>query len=316
MLPGFIARRLCGSRLLRPFNVSQRARLNGRSIRVPVLGGLGLLAPPLWEQEPWLNRVIAQALLTTPGTFVDVGVNLGQTLLKLKTLRPDVRYVGFEPNPACVRYVRELVAANRFHDCVIAPFGLSDRAAAIPLFAQPDDEADSSATVVPGMYQTQDSWVQTPVAVLPGDAALQALAETSVGVVKIDVEGGELEVIRGLEGTLAAALPTVLCEILPTYSGRDARRAFRQPRIEALVRTLQSLGYAIFRLQPDGGVTALDTIEPHSDPSQTNYAFVRHAAAGAFAAGLISDAGVWAAGTPAPFRPRAASTPDRSTGPR
>ena len=286
MLPEFLARRLNGSRLLRPFNFLQTAHLNGCRIVVPVQGGLGLVSPPLWRQEPWLNRVIAQALATTPGTFVDVGVNLGQTLLKVKTLRPDAPYVGFEPNPVCVRYARDLVAANGFSECTIAPFGLSERAGVIPLFARPDDIADSAATLVPGMYTTQTAWVQTPVAVLPGDAALLALGIDRIGVIKIDVEGGELEVIRGLEGVLAASRPIVLCEILPTYSGRDARLAFRQPRIDALVALIQALGYRILQLHAGGHVSALDTIAPHSDPALSNYAFVRAEMADTFAARL------------------------------
>ena len=34
--------------------------------------------------------------------FIDVGVNIGQTLLKLKSVSSEIDYIGFEPNPICV----------------------------------------------------------------------------------------------------------------------------------------------------------------------------------------------------------------------
>jgi FkbM family methyltransferase len=269
-----LLRRVSGSRFLTYVNFTVRGTLNGCVLRIPVQAGLGLMDPPVWEQEPWLNASLAKLLNAGAGAFVDVGVNLGQTLLKVKTLRPSTRYVGFEPNPVCVAYVRRLVTANHLQDVVIAPFGLSDHASPLPLFTRQDDDTDSSATVVPGLFKAQDSWTQTPVAVVRGDDALSSLQVGAVSVIKIDVEGAELEVIKGLADTLARYRPAVLCEVLPTYSGTDGRRAFRQPRIEALTAILRNLGYQLFRLMPSGEVIRLTTIEPHSDPTLTNYAFV------------------------------------------
>lgn len=267
-------RRFCGSRVLQHVNFTLTGTVNHSRVRVPVVAGLGMMSVPLWEQEPWLNRTIATLLTESSGAFVDVGVNLGQTLIKVKTLQPDRAYFGFEPNPTCVAFVRRLAAANRFRETTVSPFGLSDSARALTLFARSEDPADSSATVVPDLYASQETWDRTAVAVLPGDEALAMLGVGRVGVLKIDVEGAELEVIRGLEGTLRAHRPSVICELLPSYSPGQKRWAFRQPRTDAVVATMRSLGYALFRLMPSGEALPLETIEPHSDNSLTNYAFV------------------------------------------
>jgi FkbM family methyltransferase len=287
VIPEFIVRRLAGSRFARRANFTMRGTINGTVVRVPVWGGLGTATPPVWAQEPWLNRIVAKLLDACDGAFLDVGVNLGQSLLKVKTLRPSVRYVGFEPNPVCVAYARRLAMINGFRDVTIAPFGLSDRAAAVPLFARDDDPADSSATVVPGLYQGQGDWGRTPAALLPGDETLASLAIGRIGVIKVDVEGAELEVLRGLSHTLDRDRPAIVCEILPTYSGSksDSRRAFRQPRIDALLDIMRGFDYQLFRLMPDGRIVPLKTIEPHSDKTLTNYAFVQPAVVPA----LVSD---------------------------
>jgi FkbM family methyltransferase len=276
VLQNFVARRFSGSRLAQRANFTLRATLNGCALRVPVIAGLGLSSPSLWEQEPWLNAILAKLLDASPGVFVDVGVNLGQSLLKVKTLRPETPYIGFEPNPTCVMYVRRLAALNDFRDVLVAPFGLSDRATATALFARDEDEADSSATVVPGLYSTQGDWGQTPVALLIGDEALASLGSGRIGVIKIDVEGAELEAIRGLQATIDRDRPAIVCEILPSYSGAgsDRRRAFRQPRVEALLAVMRSFDYRLFLLEPGGGIVPLETIAPHSDGRLTNYAFV------------------------------------------
>jgi FkbM family methyltransferase len=270
-----LMRRFCGSRVLQYANFTLRGTLNDTPVRVPVVAGVGLMQVPLWEQEPWLNRTLATLLAASPGAFLDVGVNLGQTLLKVKTLDPRRPYFGFEPNPACVAFVRRLVAANRFSATTVAPFGLSDGARTLPLFTRGDDPVDSSATVVDGLYRSQDTWERTPVALMPGDDVLSALQVGQIAVIKIDVEGGELEVVRGLATTLARQRPAVICEILPSYAKGQQRWAFRQPRADALVGFMNSLDYRLFRLLPSGGTQLLESIEPHSDRSMTNYAFVR-----------------------------------------
>lgn len=286
----WLMRRLCGSRILQHVNFTLRGTVNHTRVRVPIVAGLGMMPVPLWEQEPWLNHTIATLLNESSGAFVDVGVNLGQTLIKVKTLQPDCAYVGFEPNPACVAFVRRLVAANNFRDATVVPFGLSDAPRTLDLFARREDPTDSSATVVPDLYVTQETWARTPVALLPGDDAVAALRIGRVGVIKIDVEGAELEVIRGLQGTLRAHRPSVICELLPSYSPGQKRWAFRQPRTDAVVDTMRSLGYRLFRLLPSGEVVPLETIEPHSDKSLTNYAFVPPDVVAAFTRDSASSA--------------------------
>ena len=283
--------RLDGGRLLERVNFTVDITVNGARVGIPVIGGLG--TAHLSEEEPWLNRTLAFLLKSRGGAFVDVGVNLGQTLVKVKTLRPDVHYVGFEPNPDCVAYVRRLIAANKWSACTLAPVGLSDRSDVLSLFSR--DAVDSSATVVKGFRLGQDGWSESPVTVIPGDQALASLSIGPIGIIKIDVEGAELEVVRGLDATLREHHPYVLCEVLPIFNESDPRWAFRKPRQDELLGRMHGAGYTLFRLLENGGAVRLDTIEPHTSRALTNYAFVPSDAVPAFARALdVSSAAVCA----------------------
>ncbi len=185
-----------------------RLRAGSASVRVPVRAGLGTTNLDL--SEPWMFELLRRLLGAQMGTFVDVGVNMGQTLLKVLLLDPTRRYVGFEPNPLCVYYANLIIQANGAKWATLLPCGLSDHGGLVTLFAI--DSFDSSASIVEGFRDPAFYHVASHVMVAAGDEALAAVGDEPIGIVKIDVEGGELEVLRGLQGTLARHRPLVVCE--------------------------------------------------------------------------------------------------------
>ena len=56
----------------------------------------------------WKTDLIKRLVLPNDGAFIDVGANVGQTLLDTLNAHPMVQYIGFEPNPSCVFYLRTL----------------------------------------------------------------------------------------------------------------------------------------------------------------------------------------------------------------
>ena len=92
------ARRVAG-RLRNMYRADRPKRsvaIGGRSYALPTSRGSFLNFSA--EHEPWLDRVYEAALRMKGGTFVDVGVNRGQTLAKMLRIAPENRYVGIEPN--------------------------------------------------------------------------------------------------------------------------------------------------------------------------------------------------------------------------
>jgi len=246
-------------------------RLAGLPLRVPLQFGSG------WEHlrmtEVWLFRAIERILRERTGVFVDVGVNVGHTLIKVKAADPDREYIGFEPNPNCLRYTQHLMDVNRFRNAVIVPVGISDRGGLMKLFHNPD--VDPSATIVEGFREPERYAHQMIVPVFVGDDVLDDLGVGEVAAIKVDVEGGELDVLRGLQKTIGRFDPFVFCEVLPVFDERTDMGRFRVRRQAEMLRLLDDLRYSIFRIYVDEAVEELsDFGGVHSDMTLANYVFV------------------------------------------
>jgi FkbM family methyltransferase len=259
-------------------NFTVAGRLGGRPLRVPLQCGAG------WEHlrmgEVWLFHGIERVLQDRPGAFVDVGVNVGHTLIKVKAIDPDREYLGFEPNPHCLRYTQQLITVNQFSRCTVVPIGISNRTGVMKLLLNPD--ADPSATLVEGFREPERYARAMPVPVFVGDDVLDGLGVTNVAVVKIDVEGGELDVIQGLERTLRRTSPFLFCEVLPVFDEHSDMGRFRLRRQTILRDLLHDLGYLIFRIYVDDTVEELNDFGLHADMTRSNYVFVPRAEVNAF----------------------------------
>jgi hypothetical protein len=148
------------------------------------------------------------------------------------------------------------------------------------LLMNPD--ADPSATIVEGFREPDRYARAVPVPVFVGDEVLETLGVTEVAVVKIDVEGGELDVMEGLRRTLQRSSPYVFCEVLPVWDEHSEMGRFRLRRQTQLQALLAESGYAIFRIYFDTTVEELDKFGVHADMTRSNYVFVPRAELAAF----------------------------------
>lgn len=165
-----------------------------------------LLLDGYWEM--WTTELMQQ--LVRPGmTVVDAGANLGYfTLLLADLVGPEGRVLAFEPNPLIARRLRQSVAVN----------GFAGRTT-IEEVALGDDEREVGLTVPAG--EPKNAHV---VPAGEGDVQVRCHRLDSHGVlpdfIKIDVEGAERAVWRGMTGILTARKPlTVVMEfVLDRYA--------------------------------------------------------------------------------------------------
>ena len=205
-----------------------------------------------------------------PGAFIDVGVNVGQTLCKVKALEPTRSYFGFEPNPVCIQYAQELVQLHGYAQATVAPVGLSDHDGLLQLELHSANSDDSSATTVADFRPGFNVHRRFIIPVRQFTSVANELNIGPLGLVKIDVEGGEREVLLGMESRLQAERAAVILEILP--AGRHATRLTRQQEVEAF---FTRVGYTLHRIAWRDGGLRLETmngpIGVHDDQSLSNY---------------------------------------------
>jgi FkbM family methyltransferase len=245
--------------ILPHLNLAVTAVVNGERFRIPIHRGVG------WDlrhsSETWMTDLLRRLLEAgaSPG-LLDVGVNIGQTLLKLKSIDPAIRYCGFEPNPFCVSFVHELIRLNGFTDCRLAPVALSDRPGLFEFIAGSD--SDSGGSMVADLRPEKTVVRKQIIAALHFDAL--DLDLNRIGLVKIDVEGAELHVLRGMKEFLRVGRPCVVCEVLHAHSLAQVPRLHQ--RNAEIIELMDDLAYTIFRIvKGDGRIAGLERIVAFPD---------------------------------------------------
>ena len=66
------------------FNFNTSHTINGKKFIIPVIKNMGLLN--LSVKEDWLMEVLKKLNIPENSSFVDIGVNVGQTLLTFRSL--------------------------------------------------------------------------------------------------------------------------------------------------------------------------------------------------------------------------------------
>ena len=217
---------------------------------IPFEGGRG--AEHRTITEPHLLGVLRAALEARRGAFVDVGAYTGQTLVKLLLIEPTRRYVGFEPQPPAAAYVARLLEANRASGEVVCA-ALGDRNGPAELLVA--GEFDDSASALEGFRPPEHYAGRRTVAMLRGDEAL-ASRGGELGVLKIDAEGAELDVLRGFAETIDRDRPLIICEVLPIGAPGSEAAELRRRRAQSVERTLADAGYRMLGVGGDGGLRA------------------------------------------------------------
>ena len=138
-------------------------------------------------------------------TIVDVGAHTGQFSLLARELHPRARIVAFEPLPVAAARYRRLFAGDpnvTLHQVAIAPW----RGTAT-MHVSASDDSSSLLPITPRQvlrFPGTEEREETTVETAPPDAFLAPADVTAPALLKIDVQGFELEVLRASRPMLGA----------------------------------------------------------------------------------------------------------------
>lgn len=197
----------------------------------------------------WKTRIIKSLLREANGDFIDVGANIGQSLCSYVYAGVDCGYWGIEPNEECVAILNQIIEYNKIANCMILGIGLSNVKTAGQLFVQPGFATDTRATIRPEIRPNRKYKIKE-VPLLPFDLIREKHHISKVGLVKIDAEGAELQVLRGMATVLNADRPPILCEVLLRDKFAEKNR-YRAWSVE-LMNLLSESNYDVHRAKRTG----------------------------------------------------------------
>jgi FkbM family methyltransferase len=157
--------------------------------------------------QPDICRVL-ETLLQAGDQYVDVGANVGLTsLLARSRIGAAGRGVAFEPNPTAFARLKDHFEMNGVTNFELVPRAVADCESVQWLFV-PSDEM-LLGTFVPEKSEGTRVEVRTE----PADRYVAAFDAQKPALIKIDVEGYEVQVLRGIQSLLARPNVIVVTEI-------------------------------------------------------------------------------------------------------
>lgn len=218
--------------------------LNGMPIEVDPrdMVGSDILRNGVWEPE---TAAFLHGWLRPGMTFVDAGAHVGHyTLLASGLVGAGGRVIAFEPHPLLGQVLRRNVERAGCANATVSGLALGRASGAADLILHPSDNFGSSSLRAGAEAGDRP---RAPVEVTTLDDYLERAGVPAVDVVKLDVEGAELDVVDGARQTLTAN-PDIL--LVVEFLRENARRFGRD--VEDLESRLRELGFLLFTLTPAG----------------------------------------------------------------
>lgn len=264
--------------------------------RTPPHPGRGVLARLAWRLDPheiihemasgvkitvrlnrdedlayWTNRyeqhddVHVFVSLLRPGmVVVDVGANIGMyTMLSARAVTPNGKVFAFEPVPEVYRRLTENLCLSGITNVSTHRIAISDTAGTARFYLGTNESTGSLCRV-----QTAEA-IAVPTETL--DGVLERNGMTRVDAVKLDAEGAEMKIIRGMRQLLGRSDRPILF-VEHNYSALRAAGSSAEELFGAIVEH----GYAP-HLVKQGALRPVDVLaEPFltSEEAYANYVFL------------------------------------------
>jgi FkbM family methyltransferase len=192
--------------------------------------------------------------------FIDVGSHIGSVIAQVSHYCPESRVISFEAMPDKVEHLRRKFPKVECHQCALGEregevsFFVNLKETGFSSLGKPSPNEDSNSVEIKVPLKTLDSLVD----------------ENGVDLIKIDVEGAELGVLRGGERLIGRSRPVVMFESGPP---KDDGLGYTK---DALWQWFADRNYAVLVpnrvAHQDPGLSREGFVESHLYPRRaTNY---------------------------------------------
>lgn len=194
----------------------------------------GILAlHPRYEEKLTL---ILLKLLRPGSVFIDVGAHIGRyTLLASKLVGPQGLVIALEPVPENFATLHSNIKENNINNVIALPLACGKTNRPIEILVPPGRSGATSKNLPHFTGLPLKGKTRRVTAVKLDTLLLDILRLKKVDVIKIDVEGAEIEVLEGAIDTLRKFKPKLIIEI-------------RQTTRPIVTHILESISYTLYKL--------------------------------------------------------------------
>ena len=162
--------------------------------------------PLLFFLRDTLNALITE---TPKAIFMDIGANVGHHSIFLSKFASQV--LAFEPYPKVNMQFKQQIAHNNISNIQIFETGLSDRRETLNYYAPTGNNEGIGSFDESSIGKGNTSYGKLELQ--EGDQVMASDSWKNIKLIKIDVEGFEKKVIKGLTRTIEEERPVIVCEI-------------------------------------------------------------------------------------------------------
>jgi FkbM family methyltransferase len=231
-----------------PFVFSRPAAqpVNRALFRIAAIGmGVSSFDGTQSDERRFLRRIAGQ---NRNPIVLDVGANSGQYAKLVRDEIPGAEIYSFEPHPVAFARLQVAAGALGIH-AVNVGVGSAEGTAELHDYEQ--DPGSTHASLIPGVIEQLHHGMSKsiPIQIITIDSFVAAQAFKHVDLLKVDVEGFELEVLKGARALIEAG--SVNAIQLEFNEMSVLSRTFIQDFASALP------GYRLHRLLRNGGLLSL-----------------------------------------------------------
>jgi len=205
---------------------------------------------------------LLKSILEPEHIFFDIGANVGVfTLMGARRLTLGWVY-AFEPSQTHLKRLRANLELNNFKNVTIVPFALSNTSNQKKDLYIPLDCSSIKNTGRASLYPQKDfsnEYTVESVLTLTLDDYVLNNGVQRVDVIKIDVEGSEMDILEGGRFTINKFRPMIMMEVNKVHLQGSGRS------LKELIEFYKSLDYKIFRILDNGKLLEISQLSEFTD---------------------------------------------------
>ena len=218
-----------GYRAIKNYHVNPEESMitvNGcKMIMIPNDPGISTELSIFKSHEP-LNTKIISKMLKKGMTCLDIGGNIGYyVLLERQIVGKEGKIIAIEPLPQNFHYLKKNIQLQNFDNISTFNFACGDKDGKAPFFI--NKKSNGCKVIADGEKPPNPSLgTLTEVTVKKLDTLVEELNLNSVDFVRMDAEGYELHILRGLKKTLDKFKPIISLELHKRQLGIEGTKQF------------------------------------------------------------------------------------------